>query len=179
MIRRRFVLTFPLLAACSEAQPVRKRHPAYSNQNLRRLERKLFDAVNQRRTQEGKAPLVWSDVLASEARRHSFAMMEGGFFGHRDPVRGDLERRINESRTNESEAKIVWRRLAENLHQQLGMREPILAAVEGWMKSAGHRKNILDATYTDSGIGMAVAEDGTHYATQIFALPIPKEETLR
>ena len=174
MIRRRFFLVLPLLAACSQAQPVRRRHRAYSNKELAVVERKLFDAVNQRRKEKRVVPLVWSDVLASEARRHSLAMLEGGFFSHRDPVRGDLERRINES-----EAKILWRRIAENLYQQRGARDPVSAAVEGWMKSAGHRKNMLDASVTDSGIGIAVAEDGTHYATQIFTLLLPKEESSR
>jgi uncharacterized protein YkwD len=168
MVCRRFVLSLPLRAACSGAQPVRKRHPGYSNGDLERLEKKLFDAVNQRRNEKRLSPLVWSDVLATEARRHSVAMMEGGFFSHRDPVRGDLDRRINEN-----EAKILWRRIAENLHQQQGMREPVSSAVDSWMKSAGHRKNILDRSFTDSGIKIAIAADGTYYATQIFGLLLP------
>ena len=174
MVYRRFFIGLPLLAACSQGQPVRRRHRAYPDEDLERLEKKLFEAVNQRRKQAGMAPLAWSGSLATEARRHSFAMMEGGFFAHRDPVRGDLERRINES-----EAKMLWRRIAENLHQQRGATDPISAAVEGWMKSAGHRKNILDASYTTSGIGIAIAGDGTYYATQIFALLLPKEESAR
>jgi uncharacterized protein YkwD len=174
MLWRRFFLTFPLLAACSGAQPVHKRHPGYSDRDLSRLERKLLEAVNERRKQAKLLPLVWSDLLASEARRHSIAMLEGGFFAHRDPVRGDLDRRIKES-----EAKLLWRRLAENIHQQRGMEDPVSAAVESWMKSAGHRKNILDGSFNSSGVGIAVAQDGTHYITQIFALLLPAEEDSR
>jgi uncharacterized protein YkwD len=171
MLWRRFFVTFPLLAACSGAQPVRKRHPDYSDRDLNRLERKLFDAVNERRKQAKVLPLVWSDLLASEARRHSTAMLEGGFFGHRDPVRGDLDRRLKERA-----AKLLWRRIAENIHQQRGAEDPVSAAVESWMESPGHRKNVLDGSFNGSGVGSAVAQDGTHYTTQIFALLLPAEE---
>ena len=44
------------------------------------------------------------------------------------------------------------------------------AAVEGWMKSPGHRKNILDADYTRSGIGVAI-RGGRAFATQVFFGP--------
>ena len=38
----------------------------------------------------------------------------------------------------------------------------------GWMKSPGHRANLMNPRYTKIGIGI-VAKGGYVYATQIFA----------
>jgi uncharacterized protein YkwD len=164
MLLRRIVLTLPLALACTKSQPVRKASPQVSGKKLRQVEEAIFKAVNQRRVEASIVPLVWSDSLAKEARRHSLAMLEGGFFSHRDPVRGDLKQRFEEV-----DAKRRWRRIAENIFQQSGAPDPVRAPVDGWMKSAGHRRNILDAGLTDSGVGVVVGAGGVHYATQIFA----------
>ncbi|MBC8134724.1 MAG: CAP domain-containing protein [Fibrella sp.] len=44
-------------------------------------------------------------------------------------------------------------------------------AVDGWMKSAVHRGNILRADYTQSAVGVARSADGTTYLVQVFASP--------
>ena len=36
------------------------------------------------------------------------------------------------------------------------------------MGSAGHRANILNATFTQSGMGVAVSGSGVYYFTQLF-----------
>jgi len=43
-------------------------------------------------------------------------------------------------------------------------------AVEGWMESPGHRKNILNPRYDTSGIGVAMV-GGQAFATQVFRGP--------
>lgn len=43
--------------------------------------------------------------------------------------------------------------------------------VRAWMKSPGHRRNILDRRYTRLGIGVAVSESGTTYTAQVFGRP--------
>jgi uncharacterized protein YkwD len=42
------------------------------------------------------------------------------------------------------------------------------STVSGWMKSPGHKRNILDSTYDREGIGVAVASDDKVYITQDF-----------
>lgn len=49
------------------------------------------------------------------------------------------------------------------------------AAVEGWMQSPGHRKNILNPDYDASGIGVALVGD-TAYATQVFWGPPARDD---
>jgi uncharacterized protein YkwD len=174
MVLRRTLIAMPVFAIQLSSQPVRKRSTRVRESDLESLERQIFDVVNKQRTKEKLLSLVWSDLLASEARRHSTAMVEGGFFSHRDPVRGDLEQRLNAN-----ESRIPWRRCAENIFQSSSDRNQAALAIQSWMKSPGHRRNILERTFTDAGIGVAVAEGGTFYATQIFAWLLPREERAR
>jgi hypothetical protein len=45
--------------------------------------------------------------------------------------------------------------------------------VEGWLKSPGHRRNLLDHQATQSGVGVALRSEGTYFFTQIFLFPRP------
>jgi uncharacterized protein YkwD len=61
-----------------------------------------------------------------------------------------------------------WDRAAENI--SFGYTTPA-AAVAGWMRSAGHRKNLLDKAYTETGVGFARDSAGKSYYVQVFARP--------
>jgi uncharacterized protein YkwD len=129
-----------------------------------KLEQRIFDAVNRERASRGLEALAWHDALAAEARRHALNMAGRRFFSHTDPVRGSLPRRLRES-------GIRYRRSAENIFNEQGHPDSVAAAVEGWMSSEGHRRNILDPELTHTGVGTAVRGDGTRFFTQIFIRP--------
>jgi len=59
--------------------------------------------------------------------------------------------------------------LAENLYEAsgTGRRDIEHGSVIGWMKSPPHRANILEKTYTRTGVGVAVQGDAV-YITQEF-----------
>lgn len=44
---------------------------------------------------------------------------------------------------------------------------------KGWMKSPGHRANILRKGYTRMGIAARKSDDGTWYVAQVFGTPLP------
>lgn len=44
-------------------------------------------------------------------------------------------------------------------------------ALSGWMKSSGHRANIVSPKYTEIGTAIAAADDGTRYWVQVFGRP--------
>lgn len=67
-------------------------------------------------------------------------------------------------------ARIGWRGCGENVAYSLGHPDPARIMVEGWMNSPGHRSNILNASFTHSGLGVALDKDGAYYGTQVFAL---------
>ncbi len=58
--------------------------------------------------------------------------------------------------------------IGENVARNRGYDDPVAIAVEGWMKSRGHRRNIL-GKYDVTGVGVAEANDGTLFFTQVFA----------
>ena len=61
-----------------------------------------------------------------------------------------------------------YRGAAENVAYNMGIADPGKAAVDGWIKSPGHRKNLL-GNYNFMGIGVFNA-NGNYFFTQIFAL---------
>jgi uncharacterized protein YkwD len=74
--------------------------------------------------------------------------------------------------------KLVHRDLAKvfdmcpgfsRLGENIAYGYPTAASVmNGWMHSAGHRKNILSKSYTRIGLGLARTSDGTRYWVQNF-----------
>ena len=67
-----------------------------------------------------------------------------------------------------------YRRISENLAwaSRRSASDDQIARVlmDGWMKSAGHRRNILDSQVSDIGIGVAKRGFKT-YAVQVFGRP--------
>ena len=125
-------------------------------------ERKAFDLVNAERRSRGESPLVWDAELTRMARLHSEKMARQNFFSHTEPDGQGLRER---SRAN---GITTFKALAENLAYNKGFGDAASSAVVGWMRSAGHRDNILNEEFTRSGIGVARSADGRVYFTQVF-----------
>ena len=51
----------------------------------------------------------------------------------------------------------------------MGYQDPVSTAVDGWIKSDGHRQN-MEGNYNLTGIGVAMNPQGEYYFTQIFIL---------
>lgn len=138
---------------------------AFFEQQTRAAERRLFDLINEERTNASLPPLIWSDAIAASARKHSKRMMDGNFFSHTDPELGALSARIDA-------AGIRWSRCAENIFHSHGWPNPVLHALINWMTSPGHRANILLEGVTHSGLGAArQAEDDWYITQQFIAFP--------
>jgi uncharacterized protein YkwD len=117
--------------------------------------------VNAERIQRGLRPLKQAEDLAVIARAFSRDMVARGFFGHTDPDGHSVTHRVERGGIN-------WRGVAENIARNRGYADPAHAAVTEWMKSEGHRRNILDDGYRETGVGVAIAADQTYYFTQVF-----------
>jgi uncharacterized protein YkwD len=134
------------------------------------LERQMWELVNRdRRDPENSAetagraqPLRWNEKLAAVARAHSRDMIEQRFFDHVDREGRTLSARINAT-------GIPWRTLGENI----AMHETVPGAEAAFMNEPrfqkNHRGNILNANFTDVGIGIARGPNGSLYITQDFA----------
>lgn len=122
----------------------------------------IFNLVNRERQKLGIKALEWDERLEGLSRRYSEQMAEEGFFSHYDADGKSIKDRFRTLQIRK------WRKVGENLFKFSGNADFKKYAIRGWMRSQGHRENILDYTYTYSGVGIAVAENGTIYVTQIF-----------
>ncbi len=127
-------------------------------------EHRIFELINRKRMEAGLQPLIWNEEVAGIARNHSENMANYKFFNHLG-IDGSM---VN----NRADAAGLrkWRSIGENIAYNRGYAEPLEFAVEGWMKSAAHRENILNNQWQESGIGIAITSDGTYYFTQVFLL---------
>ena len=126
------------------------------------VEQRIFQSINQVRQENRLPPLKWSAKIAERARSHSSRMVTQRFFSHQDPQFGDPGHRLRM-------AGITWRLCGENIFEEEGERDPVRSAVQQWMHSAGHRRNILTRGFTQTGVGVAIRRDGTYFITQMFA----------
>ena len=127
------------------------------------LEQQTHARVNAYRSSKGLACLQWSESVAEQARQHSRDMASGATaFGH-DGF---------DARMHELAKTITWTGVAENVFMLLNLSDPAAVAVGGWIDSPGHRQNI-EGDYDLTGIGVARAENGSLYFTQIFVKSRP------
>lgn len=109
--------------------------------------------VNAQRRQAGLGSLVANGRLAAASERHAADMAARGYFSHRSPDGAGIGERAKA-------AGYCFRGLAENI--AAGQDSPA-EALAAWMNSPGHRRNILDASYTDYGLGRA----GKHWVMML------------
>ncbi len=142
----------------------------------------IYEMSNHEREGQGLSPLAWDEDLALLARTYSDRMVADDFFSHTDPDGNDQSDR----------ARAAGYPAVKDIDggQRLGVSENIAyigtgnvagygyvdptdpgsvatALMDGWMKSPGHRSNILD--HLADRTGTALAWDGEYwYATQEF-----------
>jgi len=126
------------------------------------LEHRAFELINQRRETSGLTPLKWSDDVARIARLHSENMANYNFFSHAGVDGLMVSDRADFLGINK------WQAIGENIAYNQGFENPVEFAVERWMQSAKHRDNLLSSRWKESGIGIAVTENGTYYFTEVF-----------
>ena len=122
------------------------------------MEDEVLRLVNEERTSRGLNALKRASDLDALARAHSADMINRHFFDHNNP---DGQSPFDRMRA----AGISYHAAAENIAS--GQRSAA-AVMDAWMNSSGHRKNILNATYTEIGIGAVKSSGGTIYWTQEF-----------
>lgn len=141
------------------------------------LERQMWLLINQDRSNpetfaetHGRArPLKWNESLAAVARAHSRNMVEQRFFSHVDPEGRTYQMRIDR-------AGIPWLAGGENIAKW----DTVQGAEATFMEDRNHRYNILNALYTDVGIGIVAGPDGNLYITQDFvATPLGQSTVKR
>lgn len=91
-------------------------------------------------------------------------MAEQGFFSHKGSDGTMVDDRADMLGLGR------WQAIGENIAFLKGFDNPGEVAVEKWMQSTSHRRNVLASNWRESAVGVAVTGDGTYYFTQVFLL---------
>jgi uncharacterized protein YkwD len=121
-------------------------------------EAKMLELVNAERKKAGLEPVVIDESIVAVAREHSKDMWERQYFAHENP---DGETPFDRMEDGE----VFFHKAGENL----ALARTVERAHKGLMNSPGHKRNILDPTFSRIGIGVI---DGGIYGkmfTQDFA----------
>ncbi len=113
--------------------------------------RDVYIRVNDERRSRGLPPLDWHEGLADIARRWSEQMI-ATTYEHSSP-----EFRAHPDFVGSGENISMGPTSSDELHV-------------GWMRSDGHRENILSPDYSAMGVGIVCRNDGAMWATQIFGV---------
>jgi uncharacterized protein YkwD len=122
-----------------EAAPEPRRAPRPSE-----VQSRLFELINEERSNAGLAALTFDPELSAAALSHSEDMRKNSFVGHVSPISGGLEERL-------LKAGIMTDLAAENVGRGYNPDE----IHRGLMESPGHRSAILHPDMTHVGIGIS------------------------
>lgn len=109
--------------------------------------------VNEERRQKGLPALSLDQELCANAAVRARETV--GTFSHTRPNGSSFSTAVT----------IPWSTVGENIAYGYPSPQDVMT---GWMNSTGHRENILNASFTKIGIGVAES-GGTLYWVQLFA----------
>jgi uncharacterized protein YkwD len=116
------------------------RHERISNERL-----EVCVLTNQSRLREDLIPLQLDPVLSRVAQSHAQDMLARDYFSHESPNGGTLRTRL-------VGAGIRYGFAGENIAKGQSSAGEV---VQDWMKSPGHRRNILQPEFRKIGVGKA------------------------
>jgi uncharacterized protein YkwD len=169
------VLVSPSVTTTSSAQSISPKDLVGVEQ-IAWYETMLCHLANIERMERGLLPLKINPELSAVARSHSREMMRKRYFAHESPV---SRRREAMDRYSRKYMRLPYL-AAENLYNFQGTPYQELKQADfrrvhlAWMKSPGHRANILlNAPLggpTQIGVGIVV-KDGSLWVTQLLVRP--------
>ena len=141
--------------------------PLILNQKLGPEAQAVVDLINAQRVLAGCDPLQVNVKLVAAAQGHSEDMALNDFFSHTGSNGSSAGQRIAAQGYSYS----TW---GENIAAGY---TTAASAVNGWMNSEGHRNNILNCNFKETGVGYYYLANDTgnenwyRYWTQVFASP--------
>lgn len=118
----------------------------------------VLTLVNNERAKAGLKPLKMSEELRSIANLKARDMADKNYFDHNSPTYGSPFQMLQKF-------GVHYRAAGENI--AAGQRTPE-EVMNSWMNSSGHRANILNANFTELGVGYYQGGSYGVYWTQLF-----------
>lgn len=123
-------------------------------------ESRIFDLINAERRNRGLPPLVFNAQLDRMAKIQAENMARFQKMAHTLP-----ESSLPTLADRAKYAGYIYGRIEENIALGYPSAESV---VDGWMNSTGHRRNILDRSVVETGIGIVRSSAGGLYYCQVF-----------
>lgn len=124
-------------------------------------EQQVLISLNQSRVEAGVPPLKLDDKLRDAARKHSALLAQRNVLSHQFPGEPSLRERLRS-------AGLFFTEAAENV----GVNSQADDVNSMFMRSSGHRANMLNASYNAVGIGI-VHRGRDYWVTEDFATLSP------
>jgi uncharacterized protein YkwD len=105
--------------------------------------------INALRADAGCGPLQINPALQAAAAGHAADMAQQNFFSHTGTGGSKLRGRIDA-------AGYRWGAIAENIAAGQSSAAEVVSV---WYQSAGHKKNMLNCTYRDTGLALVYQAD--------------------
>ena len=115
----------------------------------------VVNLTNQERAKAGLKALQIDTKLTQSAQAKSQDMKNKNYFSHTSPTYGSPFDQMKSM-------GITYKSAAENI--AMGQRSAA-EVVDAWMKSPGHKANIMNGSFTHIGVGLS---DSGYYWTQQF-----------
>jgi len=131
----------------------------------------IISLTNSERSANGLAPLAWNGALSNSAAMKSQDMCTKGYWAHTAPDGATAWTFISRAGYNYITA-------GENLARDFTSDSSVVA---GWMASSGHRANILNSSFMETGVatttcsllGVQTALVVAHYGSRTAPTPAP------
>jgi uncharacterized protein YkwD len=177
-----------MLSTVGPAPAAAPKRPGQPDIRIASLEHRVHELINRERLDHQLPALAIDERLSTIARGHSHDMAARNFFSHTNPEGQDATARgkVAGFTCRKQVSSHSFREgLGENLFQDNLYSRVRISGTEraydwhtaeelaehsrkGWMSSMGHRHNILEPAYTQTGIGIAIGADDKVYFTQLF-----------
>jgi len=105
-------------------------------------ERAIFDLVNKERVKNDITPLTLNNKLTQAAINKAKDLAKNNYFSHNSPEGKKFSSWIKET-------EYEYSFIGENLAKDFSDSE---STIKAWLKSSGHRENILNENFTETGI---------------------------
>ena len=124
-----------------------------SEQNLALVRAATLCLINREREGSGESPLAVNQRLEQIAQSHSQDMSSADYFDHTGPHGDSAVSRMRAA--GYLSGSVIGYEIGENIAWGTLWLATPRAIVAAWMASAGHRANILDGHFRDTGIGIS------------------------
>ena len=166
------ISTLPLgaLGQVSKTQDIEVASPRQQDKlDLEQVAKRIVENANQFRQKQGRPKVGINRQLTDAARYFANYLAKSDKFSHTADEKQPAER----AKGHGYEYCVVSENMAYEM-APAGFTAEGLAEkfVEGWKQSPEHRKNLLDADVTDTGVAVAQSkETGRYYAVEMFGRP--------